>query len=298
MKTYLEFMAEDTTATEGFYSFRPLNVQSATYLYEWMKENRIPNPIPTDKLHVTVVCSDNDVPSYMPDPTPLQISPATFRLDMMQEALVIKFKSDALEEQWQRSMNMGAKSRYQSFSPHISLSYKVPLDYDCDYIKPPPTFLVFDGEQMKPNDPNWAKKNGLREETAGDIISDNPGIYVPQLHLNVAREDLPQVTDRNKMDFVDWLEKQGILVQYLDVPVSLLRSVQNEIDLEKVQKLMNVPVNKPILISRGNYVIDGHHRWVAALNHDPHQLIPTYRINLPIQQCLERINSWHEHTSM
>lgn len=283
MKTYLQFLNEDTDG--GFYAYRSLNAQSAEFLYGWMQEHRIPNPIPMDKLHVTVICSDCDVPGYTPDPALVMASPSSFKLDMMNEALVIKFKSDALEEQWQRAMNLGAKSRYVKFSPHVSLSYKVPESFDHTDLKPPSTFLVFDGEKSRPLIDDWAKKNGLREYT-GDIISDKPGIYVPQHHMNVSREDLPQISDRNKMEFVDWLEDKGIVVQYLDVPVSILRSVQDEIDLKKVEKMMTNPTNKAIVVSKDHFVVDGHHRWLASLNRDPHQTIEAYRVNLPIKELL------------
>jgi hypothetical protein len=283
MKTFTQFMSEDTSS--GFYAFRSLNPQSAEYLYAWMIEEGIPNPIPMEKLHVTVMCADNEVPGYAPDPTPLQISPTSFKFDMMNEALVIKFKSDVLEEQWQRAMNMGAKSRYPRLTPHISLSYNVPLDYDYSDLKPPPTFLVFSPEQMR----SQLESTDLREYT-GDIISDKPGIYVPQNNLNIPREEMPQISDANKMDFVDWLEGQGIIVQYIDVPVALLRSVQDTIDLKKVQHLADtmpdVAMKKAVIISKDNYILDGHHRWLAILNRDPHQVIEAYRVNLPIKELL------------
>jgi hypothetical protein len=295
MKTFAQFMTEDTSS--GFYAFRNLNAQSAEFLYGWMQEHGIPNPIPMDKLHVTVVCSENDVLGYTPDPMPLQISPATFKLDMMNEALVIKFKSDALEEQWQRAMNMGAKSRYPKLTPHISLSYNVPLDYDYHDLKPPPSFLVFNEEQMRPLIDGWAAANNLREYT-GDIISDRPGIYVPQNNLNIPREEMPQIADHHKMGFVDWLEEQGITVQFLDIPVALLRSVQNTIDMKKVQhladKMPDAAMRKAVIVSKDLYILDGHHRWLAILNRDPHQTIEAYRVNLPIKDLLAIAGNYHQ----
>lgn len=289
MKTYTQFLSEDTSA--GFYAFRNLNPQSAQFVYEWMLEEGVPNPIPAHNLHVTVVCSEVDVAGYTPDPTPVMINPATYKIDQMQEALVIKFRSDALEEQWQRAMNMGAKSRYPNFVPHISLSYKVPKHYDPSELKPPPTFIMLDGEHQRPLIDGWAALNNLKEYT-GDVISDTPGIYVPQNHLDVPREKMPQISDFEKMGFVDWLEEQGILVQFVDIPVALLRSVQNKIDLKKVERLMAKPTAKAIIVSKDNFVIDGHHRWVAALNHDPHQMLPAYRINLSVHDCLNHVFDW------
>ena len=298
MKTYLQFVTETAETTGGgFYAYRSLNAQSADFLYEWMKEHYVPNPIPKDKLHVTVVCSENDVDGYTPDPSPVMVSPATFKIGMMNEALVIHFKSDALEEQWQRAMNMGARSRYPKFSPHVSISYQVPEDYDYTELKPPSTFLVFNAEQSRPLIDGWAKTNGLREYT-GDVISDRPNIYVPQNNLNIPREEMPQISDANKMDFCDWLENQGIFVQLIDIPVALLRSVQDTIDLKKVENLTtNMPSSamaKPVIISKDNYILDGHHRWLALLNRDPHQAIEAYRVNLPIKELLSTARNYRQ----
>lgn len=292
MKTFTQFVTEDTSG--GLYAYRNLTSQSAEYLYLWMREEGIPNPVPPGNLHVTVVCTVNDVPGYSPDPTLVMLSPATYRIDQMQEALVIKFRSDALESQWQQAMNLGAKSYYERFIPHITLSYKVPEDYDHSDLKPPPSHIVLDAEQIRPRMDGWATMNGLREFT-GDVISDTPGVYVPQNNLNIPREHMPQISDQHKMKFIDWLENQGIIVQFLDMPVAILRSVQHDIDLKKVEKMMDSQINKPIITSNDNYVIDGHHRWIARLNRDPHQVIPTYRINLPVQQCIQCINSWREN---
>jgi hypothetical protein len=93
------------------------------------------------------------------------------------------------------------------------------------------------------------------------------------------------------MEFIDWLETQNIHVQFINIPVSMLKSTQNEINLKKVENLSaNLPekaLNKPLIISKDLFVLDGHHRWLAILNRDPHFLISAYRVNLPIYELLE-----------
>lgn len=283
MKTYVEFIAE--SVDQGLYTFRRPALSSMEYLAEWMLENHIPNAVPARELHVTVVCSEKEVSQYAPDPTLVMLNPATYRIEMLAEALVLKFASDPLLEQWQRAMNMGAKSRYPTFIPHITLSYKVPVWFDLHELKPPSTFIVLDAEQCRGFVDGWASINGLSEE-----IETEQGIYVPQHSLNIPRQEMPQIADANKLEFIDWLENQGILVQFLELPVSLLRSVQDEIDLKKVEHLAtNLPekaINKPIIVSKDNYIMDGHHRWLAILNRDPHYALPAYRVDLPIQELL------------
>jgi hypothetical protein len=252
-----------------------------------MKENRVPNHLPPSELHCTVISSTVDIPGYAVDPTPVMIYPATYKIAMMNQALVVQFKSDPLVEQWQKAMNLGGKSEFPTFIPHISLSYQVPEHYDYDELKPPPSFLVLQGEETK------VKANGntsINEYTIGDITLGGGPVYVPQTSLNMTREQMPQITAANTMEFIDWLEGQGITVQFLSMPVALLRCAQgnDQVDPKKVSALQNSQTisTKPFIVSKDNYVFDGHHRWLALLNRDPHYSVDTYRVNLPIKDLL------------
>jgi hypothetical protein len=122
-------------------------------------------------------------------------------------------------------------------------------------------------------------------------LGGGPKIYVPQTSLNMPREQMPQITQANTMEFIDWLEGQGITVQFVAMPVALLRCVQgaDAVDPKKVTALQNSQTisTKPFIVSKDNYVFDGHHRWLALLNRDPHFSVDTYRVNLPIRDLLD-----------
>jgi len=284
MKTYLQFVTENSV---GLYTFRRPDEATAELLYEWMRDNEIPNPISQNELHCTIVQSDVDIPSYTTDPTPVMIYPASFRIAIMNEALTIQFKSEVLANQWQHAMNLGGKSQFPTFIPHVSISYQVPEDYDYSGLKPPPTFLVLRGEERKANSSN---KTSINEYTIGDMtLGGGPGIYVPQNSLNKKRKDMPQITNANTMEFIDWLESQGVTVQYLSMPVAALRCAQGEVDHKKVLSLQNSATlsAKPFIISNDNFVLDGQHRWLALLNRDPHCSIDTYRVNLPFAELFQ-----------
>jgi hypothetical protein len=290
MKTYLQFIAE---AAEGLYTFRRLDPQSADFMYEWMRENNVPNPLPPSELHCTVICSEVAIPGYAVDPTPVMIFPATYKIAVMNEALTVQFKSESLTDQWQRAMNLGGKSKFPTFIPHITLSYRVPEDFDYTAIKPPPIFIVLKGEEGRPMaEPG---KTSINEYTIGDMtLGGGPAIYVPQTSLEMPRESMPQITQANTMEFIDWLENQGIVVQFLSIPVALLKGAQGNVDPEKVAALQNSPSlnTKPFIVSKDNYVFDGHHRWLALLNRDPHFSVDTYRVNLPLKDLLEKARNF------
>ena len=152
----------------------------------WMRENRIPNPISSNELHCTVVCSEVEIPGYVPDNTLVMVNPAKFKINILNNALVVEFKSDPIELQWQRAMNMGGRSKWPRFIPHISLSYGLTEWFDPTELKPPPSFLVLEPEQSRPMVDGWAAIDSIKEESEED-----PGIYVPQNHLNIPRDDCP-----------------------------------------------------------------------------------------------------------
>jgi hypothetical protein len=260
-----------------------------------MKENRVPNPNSMSELHCTVICSDVEIPGYTVDPALVMLNPATYKIAIMNEALVVQFKSDPLVEQWQKAMNLGGKSKFPTFIPHITLSYKVPEDYDYAELKPPPTFIVLEGEESKVMaEPG---QTSINEYSVGDMtLGGGPKIYVPQTSLNMPREQMPQITQANTMEFIDWLEGQGITVQFVAMPVALLRCVQgaDAVDPKKVTALQNSQTisTKPFIVSKDNYVFDGHHRWLALLNRDPHFSVDTYRVNLPIRDLLDMASKY------
>jgi hypothetical protein len=288
MKTFTQFVTEHVQG--GLYSFRKLNAVSAKLLYEWMLDNAIPNPTMQGELHCTVVYSETDIPGYCPDPTSIMLNPATYSVQILNTALVVRFKCDTLEAQWQRAMNMGGRSKYPTFIPHITLSYQVPEDYDLAELKPPPSFLVLAEEEYRPLVNAWSTLNNLREMTRPGASEPN-SIYVPPYSLDIPRNEMPQIKDANKLDFVDWLESQGIVVNFVSVPVSMLRSVQTHINIKKVIHLRNrfpyQAMNNPLVISKDDHILDGHHRWLALLNLNPHATLNAYRVNVSIHDLLD-----------
>lgn len=67
-----------------------------------------------------------------------------------------------------------------------------------------------------------------------------------------------------------------------------LYATQKEIKTEKVESMRGEPwlAQKPIIVSLDDYILDGHHRWAALLADDPHYLMRTVRIGLPIRELL------------
>ena len=131
----------------GIYSYRPVSPESLYSLAGWVRDNNIPNPIPSSSLHCTVINSSNKFLGYIVDSTPVTVHPFSFSMEMMNTALAVVFQSSTLQKQHDFAISMGATHEYQTFHPHISLSYAIPLDFPLWNLKPPFFQIDLDPEQ-------------------------------------------------------------------------------------------------------------------------------------------------------
>ena len=109
-------------------------------------------------------------------------------------------------------------------------------------------------------------------------------ITIPSIGLALDRDLLPQIN--KPKDFIDMLDKKEISHKEEMVDPDTLKAIQTEFDKDKIANIMLDPYNlMGIIISNDNYILDGHHRWVAAYNKGIK--IKATRVDLPI---LELIN--------
>jgi ParB-like chromosome segregation protein Spo0J len=76
------------------------------------------------------------------------------------------------------------------------------------------------------------------------------------------------------------------------MPTGRLKPSQNEINRQIVKKVVKSmkarpdKVQPPIVISKDNYVVDGHHRWAAQKVLNPKKKIRVVKMNVPINDAL------------
>lgn len=113
----------------------------------------------------------------------------------------------------------------------------------------------------------------LEDEQALNVTTNIAGHAEPMSRM--ARRQLPQIKDHNA--FLEDLKEQGIETSTERNPNNTYTPLQNELDPEKIKKMKTYTDMKPIIVSKDNYVIDGHHRWAAQdtvdalkihMNHD------------------------------
>jgi len=89
--------------------------------------------------------------------------------------------------------------------------------------------------------------------------------------MDIDRKKMPQIKSADLQDFFKFLKDKKISTVRKTVDSSKLKASQGQFDKEKVKKALddlmagNLP-DKPIVVSKDGYVIDGHHRWLAYVN--------------------------------
>lgn len=108
--------------------------------------------------------------------------------------------------------------------------------------------------------------------------------------LNRARDTMPQIPKEHQERFLKGLADKNIGVKEENVSPSKLRPTQNEIDAGRVgEKLRDYDKGKkdlrPIMVSKDNYVLDGHHRWAVMATLDVEN--PSLRVKQPVIRIMQ-----------
>lgn len=140
-----------------------------------------------------------------------------------------------------------------------------------------------------------------------DSLKDDDGqplerIKMPQLSGDTVpgSEASKVANDKGEADagpaFLKFLKTNGVSSKALSMEASTLKASQSELIGAKVASIMDKGKGKmsrgPIYVSRDNYVIDGHHRWAAAVGLDTADgmgdfKIDVVKIDMPISEVLQ-----------
>lgn len=102
--------------------------------------------------------------------------------------------------------------------------------------------------------------------------------------FNIARSEMPQIEDQEK--FADYLESLGYDVMAVAISPKILKPTQIEFDQAKVDSIKGSKSDlQPIIVSDDYFVLDGHHRYFAALQMDVAN-IPVYYVGVGINKLL------------
>jgi 5'(3')-deoxyribonucleotidase len=106
--------------------------------------------------------------------------------------------------------------------------------------------------------------------------------------FNMPRSKMPQVHIDDYPEFFDYLSNAGAVFSKEKVSPKTLKPVQGEFAEKGVIKsIKKLKLEKPVIVSSDNYIIDGHHRWLAALNVNQKVLI--YRVSLGANKLMQLV---------
>jgi hypothetical protein len=116
-----------------------------------------------------------------------------------------------------------------------------------------------------------------------------PGAYM------VPRSQMPQIHDQKS--FLNYIVRSGAKWSYDVVSVDSLKPLQSFVDRNKVKKFTVKHIYKtPIIVSSDNFILDGHHRYFAALE-STIQDLTVIRVALNINKLFQLTQEYLEYAA-
>lgn len=127
-----------------------------------------------------------------------------------------------------------------------------------------------------------------------DIIMREFKIEVPDEKdtMGIPRNRMPQVKTADYPEYFKYLKDNGVNFKKIEnVKAAQLKPIQGEFSKQGVEKQLNKILKnledggKPLIASSDDYIIDGHHRWLAAKN--TRNTVTIFKADIPMRELLE-----------
>jgi len=112
----------------------------------------------------------------------------------------------------------------------------------------------------------------------------------PEDTMGITRDKMPQVKSTDYDEYKSYLKKNGVTLRPQVVHAKDLKPVQKEFSDQGVERQLSKNKEhdgqnpKPLLASSDSWIIDGHHRWLAALNSNRN--VSILRANVDVHELL------------
>ena len=169
------------------------------------------------------------------------------------------------------------------------------------------------GERIEVTKKEVKKMVDILAKMSGNPDLTNMHIKDTQLYdednLGIPRNKMPQVPSDAKGQFITVMEQRGARVQRGVADPTKLHPIQAEISATKSAQISKSLKEKGtatddggrIIISRDNYIIDGHHRWAATAllsMDDPSIRLPVIRVDMDHQDLIGATLAWNQATGI
>jgi len=150
----------------------------------------------------------------------------------------------------------------------------------------------------------WVKKMSTskkaRRTPKEDLCAGEKGIC--KNDLGISRKHMPQFTARRPINkFRKYVkEKYNVDSWNAKMTAAELNPAQGEINRKKVKELIADGVTEdmrvPLVVSKNDYIVDGHHRWAAFRMAAPKKPMKVVVIGAPIKDVLGMAVDWGAET--
>lgn len=110
--------------------------------------------------------------------------------------------------------------------------------------------------------------------------------------LNKTRESMPQINVKDIDSFLIHFsgKSKGAKITKSTSVLKSLKPAQKDFDEDKIITGLsnNNWKDRTYIISKDNYILDGHHSWATGIEMDEDQSVSTYKVNLPIKELIKR----------
>lgn len=138
-------------------------------------------------------------------------------------------------------------------------------------------------------------------------LSTTDGVSFAATGVKVPRSEMPQVPGSKKAEFIAELDGKGVKATRESVDPKSLKPIQSEISGQKSGQMLQsmregklLEGDNPLIVSRDGFVVDGHHRWAAAVarSYEVPVALPVLRIDMDAAQLLGEVKAFSEAQSI
>ena len=179
----------------------------------------------------------------------------------------------------------------------VDIDYNVPKRTDAKWLKMNESRVknVVRGMGVDPD--NVMRGMGFKEASELDELK----IDMPKkgAGLGITRDKMPQVDEKDYPEYFAYLKEKGITLKKGKEDPNKLKPIQKEFAKIGVEKSLDKMLAKKdnakfIIVSKDDYIVDGHHRWLAAKN--GRQQLNVMRANVNMKELLKATNEFPKTT--
>lgn len=127
-------------------------------------------------------------------------------------------------------------------------------------------------------------------EFLSEMVKHLPGPF------RIPREAMPQIAHEHYDELFAYLKEFGISIRKEKIDPRVIKPIQKSINMTAVSVLVQkgkASLKKPVLISKDNFLLDGHHRW-AALKGLGVDSIDAIKIQIPAKEAIAYLRSFEK----